>query len=261
MTRHALLAAAFACSACTGEIDDPEYYDPAAEAPALAEDEEPDFHGEDVLADDSVLFAGTVKVGDYAAGHCSTAALRPLSMQIAREINCMSPGTLKRMVEGNGIKFTSGAVIPYLEADAVADLKRVANATGSVRINSAFRSVAQQWLLYRWWQQGRCGIAAAARPGLSNHESARAVDLANWSAVKTAMKNRGWAHNVPGDVVHFEHLSSPDIRGMDVRAFQRLWNRNHPGDKIAVDGIYGPQTSARIAKSPIGGFAKGPTCD
>jgi len=38
----------------------------------------------------------------------------------------------------------------------------------------------------------------------------------------TSMANRGWAHDVPGDPVHFDHLSSPDIRGKDVLAFQRL---------------------------------------
>jgi hypothetical protein len=44
---------------------------------------------------------------------------------------------------------------------------------------------------------------------------------------------------------------------MDVHAFQRLWNRNHPSDTIAEDGAYGPMTAARIARSPSGGFAIG----
>ena len=43
-------------------------------------------------------------------------------------------------------------------------------------------------------------------------------------------------------------------------AFQRLWNRNHPGDKISVDGDYGPQTAARLKAAPAKGFAKGATC-
>ena len=30
------------------------------------------------------------------------------------------------------------------------------------------------------------------------------------------------------------------LRGADVLAFQRLWNRNHPGDAIDEDGLYGP---------------------
>ena len=47
---------------------------------------------------------------------------------------------------------------------------------------------------------------------------------------------------------------------MDVMAFQRLWNRNHPEDIIAEDGDYGPATAARIERSPADGFPRGPTC-
>jgi hypothetical protein len=74
------------------------------------------------------------------------------------------------------------------------------------------------------------------------------------------MANHRWSHSVPGDPVHFDHLSSPDIRGRDVLAFQRLWNRSHPSDRIAADGIYGPQTESRLRQSPATGFATGPTC-
>jgi uncharacterized protein (TIGR03382 family) len=60
--------------------------------------------------------------------------------------------------------------------------------------------------------------------------------------------------------VHFDNTRAPDNRGLDVRAFQRLWNRNHPGDKITVDGAYGPQTAARLKQAPATGFAKGAQC-
>ena len=129
-------------------------------------------------------------------------------------------------------------------------------------MNSAFRTVAQQYLLYRWFAAGR---AAASRPRRrrvrSNHESGRAVDLANYSSRDLGDgESHGWSHDVPGDPVHFDHLSSPDIRGKDVLAFQRLWNRNHPADKISEDGAYGPQTEARLRASPATGFATGATC-
>src|SRR6185295_15556034 len=68
------------------------------------------------------------------------------------------------------------------------------------------------------------------------------------------------SHDVPGDPVHFDHLSSADIRGKDVLAFQRLWNRNHPTDKISEDGAYGPQTEARLKSAPATGFATGASC-
>ena len=165
----------------------------------------------------------------------------------------MGASTLSRLPQGGGISFVGSAVLPYLEPDAERDLRAEANA----QITSLFRTVVQQYLLYRWWQQGRCGIAAAATPGNSNHETGRAVDLSNWASVIGAMSAHGWAHDVPGDNVHFDHNASADLRGLDVHAFQRLWNRNHPQDVISEDGSYGPMTEARILRSPSGGFATG----
>src|SRR5690606_40481535 len=40
----------------------------------------------------------------------------------------------------------------------------------------------------------------------------------------------------------------------------RLWNGNDPNDLIAEDGIYGPQTEARLRESPAEGVPKGPEC-
>ena len=79
-------------------------------------------------------------------------------------------------------------------------------------------------------------------------------------AVGSRLRSNGWDDNVAGDEVHFEYLSSPDIRGADVQSFQRLWNRNNPGDLIAEDGEYGPATETRLAKSPGEGFAVGAMC-
>jgi hypothetical protein len=197
-----------------------------------------------------------VTVSSFITSSCSTAVVIGLSNQIADEVGCMSPSSLVRFRAGDGITITSNAVLPYLAANAKADLL----AAGNVQINSAFRTVAQQYLLLQWFQRGRCGITAAARVGRSNHESGRAVDLANHSTRVTAMGSHGWAHNVPGDPVHFEHLSSADIRGKDTLAFQRLWNRNHATDRIAEDGVYGAQTEARLRQSPATGFARGASC-
>jgi uncharacterized protein (TIGR03382 family) len=200
-----------------------------------------------------------VSVSTYTTSTCSTSAVLGLSKQIADEISCLSPTLLSRFAPSTRLQITSNAVLPYLHATAKADLVKVAETT-TVQVNSAFRTVAQQYLLYRWYQLGRCGITAAATPGRSNHESGRAVDLQNYSSVVSPMSARGWAHDVPGDPVHFDHLSSPDIRGKDVLAFQRLWNRNNPADKISEDGAYGPQTESRLKQAPATGFAVGPTC-
>lgn len=203
--------------------------------------------------------ASAISVGTAVTSSCSTATVRGLSLQIAQEVECMSPTSLVKLAPSSRIKFASSAVLPYMHSKARTDLIGAANAA-TLTLNSGYRTVAQQYLLYRWDQLGRCGIAVAATPGNSNHESGRAVDLSNWSTRVGVMGSHHWAHSVPGDPVHFDNTRSPDNRGQDVRAFQRLWNRNHPGDKIAVDGDYGPQTAARLKKSPATGFAKGAFC-
>lgn len=200
-----------------------------------------------------------VSVQTYTTGACSTSVVLGLSKQIADEISCMNAGGLVRFNAGGNIRISSNAVLPYLDASAKAKLEKVA-ATRVVQINSGFRTVAQQYLLYRWDQLGRCGIRVAARPGRSNHEGGRALDIANYSSVKSSMSGQGWSANVPGDSVHFEHLASADMRGRDVKAFQRLWNRNNPNDTIEEDGLYGPATEARLKKAPATGFARGASC-
>jgi uncharacterized protein (TIGR03382 family) len=199
-------------------------------------------------------------VQDNVGSSCSTAVVIGLSKQISDEIGCEHPNNgLTPFQASSTLVISSSAVLKYLEADAKADLIKVSQSS-TVQVNSAFRTIAQQYLLYQWYQQGRCGIAIAATVGTSNHESGRAVDLANYSSEITAMANHGWAHDVPGDDVHFDHTASPDIRGQDTKAFQVLWNANHPNDQIATDGSYGPQTEARLKASPATGFPIGPSC-
>lgn len=200
-----------------------------------------------------------VSVSTYSSSGCSTAVVLGLSKQIADEISCMNPTSLTKFTLGGNLTVNSNAVLPYLGAPAKTALMKVSTGN-TIQINSAFRTVAQQYLLYRWYQQGRCGITAAAQPGRSNHQSGRALDIANWGSRVTAMRNQGWSHSVPGDDVHFDHLASPDIRGKDVLAFQRLWNRNNPADQISEDGSYGPQTESRLRAAPATGFATGASC-
>ena len=205
---------------------------------------------------------GAATVGDYETTSCSTAVVLELSRQIAGEVGCMAPGQLVAFPEGNGLVFTGGAVLPYASEVGRADLLAAVAAGGgmSLELTSAYRTVAQQYLLYRWYQLGRCGIPVAAAPGGSNHESGRAIDVGNWSAWVTILGDHGWAHDVPGDDVHFDHLASPDLRGTDVLAFQRLWNRNHPHDRIREHGRWDAATARRLARAPADGFAVGPSC-
>lgn len=201
-------------------------------------------------------------VSSFETSTCSTAAVIELSRQIAEETDCIMPGQLVKFDPVPGITFTGSAVLPYLSAKARADLYAAAGQAGTtpMQITSAFRTVVQQYLLNRWFELGRCGITAAAEPGRSNHESGRALDIGNYNAWITKLGAHGWSHDIPGDPVHFEHLASADIRGADVLAFQRLWNRNAPNDPIAEDGDFGPATEARVKQAPAEGFGIGATC-
>ncbi len=201
-------------------------------------------------------------VSTFERSTCSTSVVLALSRQIAEEVDCLKPGQLIPFEAGPRIQFNGSAILPYLGAKARTDLYAAAAAGGGkiIRVNSAFRSVAQQYLLRRWFELGRCGITAAAQPGSSNHESGRALDLQNYNEWISLFAARGWSHSVPGDPVHFDHTGSPDIRGTDVLAFQRLWNRNAPNDKIAEDGSYGPMTASRLARAPAEGFGIGANC-
>ena len=203
--------------------------------------------------------ASMVTVGSTVSTSCSTAVVIGLSKQIADEVSCLNPAALTRFTPGGRITFTGNAVLPYLGAPAKAGLM-TASSAASIQINSAYRTVAQQYLIYRWYQQGRCGIDIAARPGRSNHQSGRALDIASAGSKVSAMRRGGWSWAGSSDPVHFDHRGSADIRGQDVLAFQRLWNRNHPSDRIAEDGDYGPDTETRLKQAPATGFAQGASC-
>jgi hypothetical protein len=176
----------------------------------------------------------------------------------------MMPGQLVLFEEQPNLVFSGGAVLPYMSEEARTDLYAAVESQGgakTLQVNSGFRTVVQQYLLNKWFRLGRCGITAAAEPGSSNHESGRAVDVANWQEWVSILADHNWAHTVPGDEVHFDHTDSPDIRGADVLAFQQLWNVNSPNDPIAEDGDYGPSTEERIRMAPAEGFGIGATCE
>jgi len=198
-------------------------------------------------------------VETFETTSCSTEVVLALSIQIADEVDCMLPGQLVKFDEGNGIVFAGSAVLPYLGEAARDDLlAAVAAKPGTdLEVTSGFRTVVQQYLLRRWFELGRCGITAAAEPGRSNHETGRALDISNFGDWISTFDATGWDHSVPGDPVHFDHLASPDIRGADILAFQRLWNKNAPDDLIDEDGDFGPATAARVKLAPAEGFGIG----
>ncbi len=192
------------------------------------------------------------------AGGCSTAIVAGLSRQLIDEINCLRPNTLVSIADLNVA--AGDAVWPFVQGAAKPALAAAIRQRGSrMSINSALRTLAQQFLLYRWYRQGRCGIGLAASPGHSNHESGKALDINDNAGWRGAMGNHSWRWLGASDPVHFDYVGggAVDLSGLSVRAFQRLWNRNHPEDRIDEDGAYGPQTEARITRAPTGGFPTG----
>ena len=215
--------------------------------------------GEEGSAGDVVSSGESLTIDEAVFSRCSTTAVYGLSEQLIEELNCMRPGLMSRIDGIPGVDL-GGAVFPYLQSDAAAALERVAARRGSrMFVTSALRTLPQQYLLYRWFQTGRCGIGLAAPPGRSNHQSGLAVDVSPYGGWISSFQAEGFRWLGASDPVHFDYRGE-DVRNLSVLAFQRLWNRNHPEDPIAEDAAYGPQTASRLALAPPTGFPVGATC-
>lgn len=204
-----------------------------------------------------------ITVGAAVGSTCSTSTVKGLSDQIIAQANCTSPGAFSQVPTLPNV--TMGAsVFPYLEKPARDAFVAAANAHPGMNlgINSMLRTIAQQYLLYHWYLNGQCGIGLAAVPGSSNHETGLAFDTSDAAAWKTALAAVGFKYFGAADPVHFDYVGpgATNEKGADVLAFQVLWNRNNPGDKIAEDGAWGPATEARMAASPADGFPMGADC-
>lgn len=233
----AVLAALLAAGGCVAEIDSSDKYAGATE---------------------------DLSIGGYASGRaCTTTVARGLTEQLVAEANCIQPGIFRNIGGIPGVELTSAArAAPYLHETAAAALERaVRGRSGTLTVTSALRTLPQQYLLYRW--AGRCaGVRTAARPGSSNHETGLAIDVASsdLSAFRSALGAQGFAWFGSRDPVHFDFRGASSLTGLSIRAFQRLWNRNHPEDRISEDGVYGADTEARLRRTPAEGFAIGASC-
>ncbi len=194
---------------------------------------------------------------------CSTKSVDGLSRQIIRQSHCFDPNAFVAVPHRPNLK-TKSNVYLYLEAPARRHLLNVldANRNKTMTINSALRTVAQQYLLQEWYSKRRCGITLAALPGESNHETGLALDVAEAYKWKSAFKAQQfhWLGKVDG--MHFDYKGPDAETGIhaDVKAFQQLWNLNHPKDTIPANGRYSPATEERLRQSPAAGFAHGPHC-
>ncbi|MBK7586244.1 MAG: D-alanyl-D-alanine carboxypeptidase family protein [Myxococcales bacterium] len=205
--------------------------------------------------------AGTVR--EAAARTCSTSSVDGLSRQIVIQARCID-GRAFASVPSRPNLVTARNVFLYLHAPARDHLVKAldANKTKKMTVNSALRTVAQQYLLWRWAAGQRCGIKLATPPGESNHETGLALDIAEAGAWRSALEAHEFRWLGSIDRVHFDY-KGPDAASrssVDVRAFQQLWNRNHADDPIPETGRYAPATQERLEKSPSAGFPLGPRC-
>ena len=182
-----------------------------------------------------------------------------LSRQILAEVNNVVPRTL---VDCSDLNIEINArQFPFLQPAAKRALARaISNRGRRMKINSGYRTCAQQYILRKRYERGICGIGAAAKPGKSNHESGLALDVADYSGWRPYLEAQGWSwygRVNPRDPWHFDFPGTP-IGNVGLKAFQSLWNRNHLSDQIDTDGDYGPITDSKLSISPSQGFGEDP---
>jgi hypothetical protein len=208
------------------------------------------------------LDAAGLTVEQATWSYCSTSAVAGLSRQLIEELECLRPGTIARIDDLPGVSLSPGTQ-PYLQADAVDSLRRAAEIS-PIRINSGLRTLAQQYLLFAWYDHGLCRnvVSLAAPPGRSNHESGLAIDVDNYGAARGVLESRGFLWLGASDPVHFDYVyGGVDLRDLSTLAFQRLYNRNNPPSRrIPEGGGYGYLTETALRESPAAGFPGGASC-
>ena len=143
LSSAALLALSLpGCFAATGDDGD------------QASEEAESHAGEDTNELEEGFSASTVS--QAAANSCSTSAVKGLSFQIIEEGNCDKPGAFSPVVLPANASASSNVNL-FLEQPARDKLLSAlkANPNKSLTINSMLRTVAQQYLLYNWYQNGR----------------------------------------------------------------------------------------------------------
>lgn len=189
---------------------------------------------------------------------CSTERVKSLSLQVIDEMNLLIPGGVLVNIDDLDVSGNDATVNFFMQPKAKEALRRAIRRRGvTLRLNSCFRTVVQQHILFSW--QGSVCVSIAATPGKSNHEDGLAIDTPDFDAWIPALEAEGWEWFGFGDEVHFTYVGGgvkDDVGDIGVKAFQILWNKHNPSDQIETDGGYGPETAARLDRSPVDGFAR-----
>lgn len=186
----------------------------------------------------------------------STAIVNALFQQLIHQINLVLPNAL---VSFDDLNVDLGdAAFPLVQPPAKEAIKRAIAARGiAMVINSSYRTIAQQMLLYNWYKDK----SPVALPGSSNHQSGLALDIEDPRGWEPYLMAQNW-YPLAGDPPHFDYVGggTKDIRSVAILAFQKLWNKNHPNERITEDGIYGlgGETESALNRSTAMGFSKAP---
>ena len=192
-----------------------------------------------------------------------TGCVSNLSRQIINQMNTLQTSILVNFESLPGLNITPAPYLNFYLQSGAKETLRAALRQGMTQqpnlkmtVNSAYRTVAQQHILYRVFQQAPRLIPLAAKPGNSNHENGLAIDVANYNAWKPYLLANGWKWLGGNDPVHFfEDNGRTDVDDLGVKAFQTLWNKFNPNELMTVDGKFGAQTAAKMDRCLITGFA------
>ncbi|MEH2095395.1 peptidoglycan-binding protein [Nostoc sp.] len=199
-------------------------------------------------------FSGLVK----NAPRANTSVVNGLSQQLIYQINLIVPDAL---VSFDDLDVKLGdAAYPFVPPAAKLALQEAIERRGiTLVVNSAYRTLAQQMLLYNGRFQNSNPVAA---PGTSNHQSGLALDIEDRAGWLPFLQGSGW-QLLPNDPPHIDYrgTGARDLRKETILAFQQLWNKNHPNEKIDDDGRWGPETESCLNHSPAMGFDIAPWDD
>ncbi|MBM4358134.1 MAG: D-alanyl-D-alanine carboxypeptidase family protein [Deltaproteobacteria bacterium] len=205
---------------------------------------------------------------------CSTEIVRALSEQIIAEEGCLRPNAFHRLPDKLASASVEEVVFPFLAPVAQEALVEAIESARRepMTINSMLRTIAQQYLLFYWYKRGRCSIKLAASPGRSNHQSGLAIDILQPGRWKSKLSKFGFRWMGAKDKWHFDFVGrdakekaqvkriADAHAGLDVRAFQRLWNKQHPDESLGESGVFDERTETALRRTPVSGFAGATTC-